>query len=232
MMSTRPVAARARWIAASVASVPELVNRHSGSPNRRASSAATGMMSGTGWAKCVPAATRSEIAATERGMGVAGDHRAEPGVQVDVLGAIDVPHARSGTALEEHRAGWGVLPRRRDATREVVECFGVELVGAGGPGDQRRLLLRDQGVQGVTGRNRAHHGHEVELSLLTGQSERNRSRVPDPASASSLRRGRRRQRAGRTGPRRPRRWRTGPAGSRGRRCRAARPRTLTSPGGW
>ena len=67
MMRLRPVATRIRWIAAIVASVPELVNRHNGRPKRRASSAATGTMSGTGWAKCVPAATRAVTAATIAG---------------------------------------------------------------------------------------------------------------------------------------------------------------------
>ena len=54
-------------MAASVDSVPELVNRHCGSPKRRASSAATGTMSGTGWAKWVPLPTRAVTAVTMAG---------------------------------------------------------------------------------------------------------------------------------------------------------------------
>ena len=67
MRWVRPVTARIRWIAAIVDSVPEFVKRHSGRPKRRASSAATGMMSGVGWAKWVPCVTRSVTARTIAG---------------------------------------------------------------------------------------------------------------------------------------------------------------------
>jgi hypothetical protein len=44
----RPVAARIRWTASIVASVPELAKRHRGRPNRRARSSATAMASSVG----------------------------------------------------------------------------------------------------------------------------------------------------------------------------------------
>ncbi len=67
MIFWRPVAARMRWTAFIVASVPELPNRQRGSPNRRWSSSATTIVSGTGCAKCVPSATRSETVRTMTG---------------------------------------------------------------------------------------------------------------------------------------------------------------------
>ena len=136
-------------MAASVDSVPELVKRHSGSPKRRASSAATGMMSGTGWAKWVPGGDAVAHRGDDRRVGVAGDHRAEAAVQVDVLVAVDVPHPGPGAALDEHRARRGVLPRRGHAAGQVGGRLDVQLVGAPGAGDQRRLLRRDQRVEGV-----------------------------------------------------------------------------------
>ena len=50
-----------------VASVPELANRHSGRPNRAASSPATTTASCVGWAKCVPRATWRVTASTIAG---------------------------------------------------------------------------------------------------------------------------------------------------------------------
>ena len=141
--------ARIRWIAAIVDSVPELVNRHSGRPKRRASSAATGMMSGVGWAKWVPRVTRSVTARDDRRVAVPGEHRAEATVEVDVLGAVDVPHPTAGAALEEDGARRGVLPGRGDAAREVLGGRDVQLVGPAGAADECRLLGRDQGVEGV-----------------------------------------------------------------------------------
>ena len=50
-----------------VASVPELANRHSGSPKRRASSSATQIASSVGCAKWVPRRTRADTASTIAG---------------------------------------------------------------------------------------------------------------------------------------------------------------------
>ena len=50
-----------------VASVPELVKRHRGSPNRRASSSATSMAVSVGWAKWVPRPTWARTASTMAG---------------------------------------------------------------------------------------------------------------------------------------------------------------------
>ena len=47
-----------------VASVPELENRHNGSPKRLASSPATTMASSVGWAKCVPRGALPAMAST------------------------------------------------------------------------------------------------------------------------------------------------------------------------
>ncbi len=51
---SRPVAPRARWTESIVASVPELLNRHCGSPKRRCSSSATAIEPSVGAAKWVP----------------------------------------------------------------------------------------------------------------------------------------------------------------------------------
>jgi len=50
-----------------VASVPELANRHSGSPNLRVSSSATRIAAGVGCAKCVPSVTWPRTASTMAG---------------------------------------------------------------------------------------------------------------------------------------------------------------------
>ncbi len=50
-----------------VDSVPELVNRHAGSPQRRRSSSATTIEPSVGAAKCVPSAIRSFTAAAMTG---------------------------------------------------------------------------------------------------------------------------------------------------------------------
>ena len=59
--------ARIRWTASIVASVPELANRHSGSPNLRVSSSATRIAAGVGCAKCVPSAAWPRTASTIAG---------------------------------------------------------------------------------------------------------------------------------------------------------------------
>ena len=59
--------ARIRCTASIVASVPELANRHSGRPNRRASSSATTVAFSVGCAKWVPRATWACTAATIAG---------------------------------------------------------------------------------------------------------------------------------------------------------------------
>ncbi len=82
-------------------------------------------------------------------VGVAGEHRAEAAVEVDVLGAVDVPDPRASAALDEHRARRRVLPGRGDASREVGAGRDVQLVRSPGAGHEGRLLRRDQGIQGV-----------------------------------------------------------------------------------
>ncbi len=59
--------ARIRCTASMVASVPELANRHSGSPNRRLSSCATASAAWVGWAKWVPNPTCERTASTMAG---------------------------------------------------------------------------------------------------------------------------------------------------------------------
>ena len=90
MMRSRPVAMRMRWIALIVASVPELQKRHNGRWKRRASSRATMIVSPVGCAKCVPSVDALLHRADDGGVRVADEHRAEAGVQVDVLVAVDV----------------------------------------------------------------------------------------------------------------------------------------------
>ena len=171
-------------MASSVASVPELVNRHSGSPKRRASSRGdrddVGDRLGEVGARRRRARRRPRPAPGGRGRRSSCRTR-----RAGRRTRCRRRPTRASRAPRSMNTGQGGASCHDDATPPGRWCerFGVELVGAGGPGDQRRLLLRDQGVQGVTGRSRAHHGHEVELSLLTGQSERNRSRVLAPADA-------------------------------------------------
>ena len=62
------MAARARWIASIVDSVPELVKRHCGMPKRRRSSWATTIEPSVGAAKCDPRAACSETALTTAGL--------------------------------------------------------------------------------------------------------------------------------------------------------------------
>ena len=61
------MAARIRWTASIVDSVPELPNRHSGWPNRSERLSATTMESSVGWAKWVPRPTRARTASTIAG---------------------------------------------------------------------------------------------------------------------------------------------------------------------
>ncbi len=58
---------RIRCTASMVASVPELPNRHSGRPNRRASSSPTASAFWVGWAKWVPRPTWLCTASTMAG---------------------------------------------------------------------------------------------------------------------------------------------------------------------
>ena len=67
-ISSRPVAARARWIASIVDSVPEFVKRQWGSPQRRRSSSATAIEPSVGAAKCVPSSIRALTAAAITGL--------------------------------------------------------------------------------------------------------------------------------------------------------------------
>ena len=60
-----------RCTASIVASVPELLKRHSGSPKRSASSSATTIASSVGWAKWVPCVTRRLHRLDDRRVGMA-----------------------------------------------------------------------------------------------------------------------------------------------------------------
>src|SRR5215218_3967906 len=67
MMTLLPVSPRARWTASMVDSVPELVKRQCGSPQRRRSSSATVIEPSVGAAKWVPASMRAFTAAAITG---------------------------------------------------------------------------------------------------------------------------------------------------------------------
>ena len=67
-MTWRPLAARARWIASIVASVPEFVKRQCGRPQRRRSSSATVIEPSVGAAKCVPSSIWARTAAAITGL--------------------------------------------------------------------------------------------------------------------------------------------------------------------
>ena len=157
-------------MAASVDSVPELVNRHCGSRE------ATGELGGHGddvrhGLGEVGAVTDPGRDGTDDGrMAVTGEGGAEAGVEVDVLGAVDVPHVRSGAALDEDRAWWGVLPRRGDAAGQVGRCGDVQLVGPGRARPERRLLPErsaGRAGRGLTGRRGLDECHLVRSSAVT-----------------------------------------------------------------
>jgi hypothetical protein len=67
MITLRPVSPRARCTASIVDSVPELVKRQCGSPQRRRSSSATTIEPSVGAAKCVPSSIRALTAAAITG---------------------------------------------------------------------------------------------------------------------------------------------------------------------
>ena len=83
--------ARIRWIASIVASVPELLNRHNGSPNRRDELAGDDdrVVGRLGEVRALGDAPLHRL--DDRGIGVTGDHHAVATVEIDVLGAVDVP---------------------------------------------------------------------------------------------------------------------------------------------
>ena len=91
MIASRPVTARMRWTASIVASVPELLKRHNGRPNRRDELAGDEdrVVGRLGEVRALRDATLHGL--DDRGIGVTGDHHAVATVQVDVLGAVDVP---------------------------------------------------------------------------------------------------------------------------------------------
>ena len=103
-----------------VASVPELLKRHSGRPNRRASSSDTSIAVSVGWAKWVPRPTCARTASTMAGCRVAGQAGAVASVQVDVLVAVDVEDLRAGAVADPDRLGRRDLPARGDSTGQGV----------------------------------------------------------------------------------------------------------------
>ena len=96
---------------------------------------------------CARGGTRRD-GGDDRRVGVAGERGAEAVVQVDVLGAVDVPDPRPLPALDEHRARRRVLPRRRDAAGKVGRRRDVQFVRPGRARQQRRFLLGDQARRG------------------------------------------------------------------------------------
>ena len=104
-----------------------------------------------------------------RRVGVAGEHRAEAGVEVDVLVAVDVPDPRARAALDEHRARRGVLPRRGDAAGEVGRCAtwsSCERRVRASSAASCSAIRRVEGVEVPVGRADQSHGR----SLLTDAS--------------------------------------------------------------
>ena len=75
---------------------------------------------------------------------VALDHRAEAVVEVQVLVAVDVPHARAVTALEVDRPRVAQLVGRRHAARQHGVRALVHLAGCGGGRVEALLLAVDQ----------------------------------------------------------------------------------------
>ena len=104
----------------------------------------------------------------DRGVAVSGEHRAVAGVQVDVLGAVDVVHLGALSVAQPHRGRTGDLPARRGPPgqrprrpRRAVERS--RLAGSESP-----LLVADQvvdraepatcGASSTSGRSQRWHG--------------------------------------------------------------------------
>ena len=126
-----------------VASVPELARRHLGRPKRLASSVATAMASGVGWAKWVPFLGLLGDSLRDGGVGVARQRGAVAAVQVDVLVAVHVPHLRAAAVTEPDRLRRGDLPARSDPAGQVVAGLVGQAFGARLAADEDLLLRRD-----------------------------------------------------------------------------------------
>ena len=62
----------------------------------------------------------------DRRIGMAGDHHAIPTVQVDVLGAVDIPHSRTASVADPHRRRARDHPiRRRTAGEHLLGLLGA-----------------------------------------------------------------------------------------------------------
>ena len=78
---------------------------------------------------------------------VADEHRAEPVVQVDVLGAVDVPDARAVAVVHPDGARRGGLPARRDTAGELTAASRVSARGLRRALDEIVFLLGDEPVE-------------------------------------------------------------------------------------
>ena len=95
MIWSRPVMARIRWMASIVASVPELLKRHKrqAEPARQLACDDDRVVGRLGEVRALRDAALHRL--DDVGVGVAGDHHAVAAVQIDVLGAVDVPDLAS-----------------------------------------------------------------------------------------------------------------------------------------
>ena len=95
MILSRPVAARATRIASIVASVPEFTKRICSSWNREQISSASATVVSVVTAKWIALVGDLADRLDDLRVGMADHVHAEPAVEVGVLGAVDVPHARA-----------------------------------------------------------------------------------------------------------------------------------------
>ena len=132
------MAARIRWTASIVASVPELANRHSGWPKRSRRFSATTIASSVGWAKWVPWVHPLLDRRDDRGVGVADDGDAVPAVEVAVLAAVDVVQLRAFAVAHPDGLRLGDLPVRGGTAGQspgaIAERAALRLAG-----DERRV---------------------------------------------------------------------------------------------
>ena len=82
----------------------------------------------------------------DRRVGMAGDHHAVATVQVDVLGAVDVPHVTAAAVADPHRSRAGDHPVRGRAAGEHLGGLLTSCDRLGHTGQEAAFLLVDQRI--------------------------------------------------------------------------------------
>jgi len=147
MMRRRLVNWRMRWTAFSVASVPELVSRHRGRPNRCASVRVTGIRSDVGCAKWRPQRDALADRAHDGRVGVAHHHRAEAARACRRTRCRRRPRYASPGRGRSRSAKGLAAASSTHAARQRFLGQSQQLARTQHARDQRRLLLRNEAVE-------------------------------------------------------------------------------------